>query len=872
MRLTWAKALRAWVGRAYRAAGTIMACPRADAAALAAGDRQVARNRLLVGLAVALYFWFISATGDLSSPVPAVADAVYLLLATCAFCVGKLRPNYLGGFRKVMLIVDVSALSCVFISSGPTVAPILFLYFWLIVGYGFRYGIFYLRLAAVASLAGILVALFFTGYWNTQPFVTAGILMLAVIMPCYLELLMRRAILANEFAKAANDSKSLMLAGLAHMLRMPLDSILTAAQAMSGSVLDPMQRQSLTGIQAAAGSLTRELDGLLDVSRLDAGRMPKEVTSFSVKGLVTEAMAIAGAQAASKNVTMSWHITPDVPEWIWSERRYLLKSLTTIVENAVKFTSVGSVLITVRMKRHSGTGQQLHVEVLDTGMGIRTEARARIFESFSQAGPEILHIYGGAGIGLSVARSMIDALDGKIGVDSVEGQGSSFWFEVPVRKGGARERSTDTLAGTAVVILTSNVDGLLSFASRLETLGATVVMSEQIDWSDAVPSDAISNAERIVVIADGRIADLSELGSTIQMSEVFFRVPMIALTMDNKIPGPPIRRRFVTAISLDASDEQLRSSLYLVEAFRQERGMKTREMRRSNGHPTSRPPGGRGRILVLDSNRTSVAILSKILERGGYDTLAVDCGENALDAADQEYFDIVFVEVDKPAIDGLETVKMLRFQELGMHQNIIIGMTSSEDSGFIVRCKEAGCDDVVIQPADAKEVLDLVARSMSRRPQVEPATERGIEVVQPISSHPRFRVGLGPAVEDYSFPYLETIGGAQFVGEILGLFTSDAERSLSKLSEAVEQEDISSACTAVISLGESAAIIGAVRLVGLCKTASLFSKDRMTLAERALVATLRSEVARVVDGITSHRATGRDLPSSPSNGIEPGAP
>lgn len=872
MRLAWARAMRVWVGRAYRAAGMIVTCPRADTAALTAGDRQVARNRLLVGLAVALYFWFISTTGDLSSPVPAVADAVYLLLATSAFFVGKLRPNYLGGFRKVMLIVDVSALSCVFISSGPTVAPILFLYFWLIVGYGFRYGIFYLRLATIASLAGILIALFFTGFWDTQPFVSVGILMLAVVIPCYLELLMRRAIRANEFAKAANDSKALMLAGLGHALRMPLDSILVAAQAMSVGVLDPMQRQSLSGIHAAAGSLTRELDGLLDVSRLDAGRMPKEVTSFSVKGLVEEAMAIAGAHSASKGVTMSWHITPDVPERIWSERRYLLKSLTNIVENAVKFTSVGSVVITVRTERHSETGQQLHVEVLDTGLGIRPEARDRIFESFSQAGPEILHIYGGAGIGLSVARSMIEALDGRIGVDGVEGRGSNFWFEVPVMAAGAREGSSDTLAGTAVVILTSNVDGLFSFAARLETLGAVIFVSEQIDWSDAVPSAGISNAERIVVIVDGRGADLSELGSTLQLSRFFSCVPMIALTVDNKIPEPPIRRRFLTAISPDASDEQLRSSLYLAGAFRGEQKMKTREVRRSSGHPASRSSGGRGRILVADSNRTSVAVLSKILEKGGYDTLIVDSGESALDAADQESFDVVFLEMDKPAVDGLQTVKMLRFQELGMHRNTIIGVTSSEDSGFIARCKEAGCDDVVIQPVDAKKVLDLVERSLSQRPQTERATEREVEVIQSISSHPRFRVGLGPAIEDYSFPYLESIGGAQFVGEILDLFALDAERILANLSEAVEHEDISSACTAVISLGESAVVVGAVRLVGLCKTASLFRKDQMTLAERALVATLRSEVARVVDGVKSHRAIERDLPSSPPDGMKPGAP
>ena len=869
---TWGKAMRTRVSRAYVSVQKAVACHGVDAEAFKAGDKQIARNRLLFGLVAALYIWFVYVTGELDSPVFAVLDATYLLAATLMFCATKLSPNRLDASRKIMLIVDVVALSGAFIVAGPVAAPILFLYFWLIIGYGFRYGVFYLRIAAIASLAGILAALLFTKFWQTQPFVTAGILMLAVVVPCYLELLMRRAIRANEIAKAANDSKALMLAGLGNALRLPLDSILTAAQAISEGILDPMQRQSLDAIHAAAGSLTRELDGLLDVSRLEAGRMPKEVTSFSVRGLIEEAVAIGRAKAASKGIRMSWHITSDVPARIWSERRYLLKSLTNIIDNAVKFTSVGSVLVTVHIKRHSRVGQQMHIEVLDTGLGIRLDARDRIFESFSQASPEILHIYGGAGIGLSVARRMIEALGGRIGVDGVEGRGSSFWFEMPVTAAGVRKESLDSLSGTTVVILTTNMDGLLPFTARLEDMGAAILVSERMDWWNADSNDATDIAERIVVIVDGRTTSLPELGAVLQQGQLFNGVPMIALTLGSGLPEPSIRRRFVTSISPDASEEQLMSSLHLVGAFGQERRMKKREVRHNSSYPGSSSARARARILVAESNRTSVLILSKILEKGGYDFLAVDNGESALDATDQEAFDVVFIEVDKPAVDGLETVKMLRFQEIGLHRNIIIGLTGSEDSGFIARCKEVGCDDVIMQPVDAKKVLDIVARSISQRPESRTGAEQRAEVVRPISSHPRFRVSLGPAIDDYSFPYLNSIGGVQFVGELLGLFASDAELTLAKLFEAVERDDIKSACTALISLGESAAVIGAPRLVEMCKTASIFTKDRMTLAERALVASLRSEVARVVDSINNHMASGLDLPSSPVDGTKPGKP
>jgi two-component system sensor histidine kinase RpfC len=867
---TWKAALRGRVSRAYLAVGAMAVCPQLDTERLRVADRQVARNRLMFGLAGTAYTWFIFTVGDLDSPVPAIINAVYLLLATSALFVTRLSPKRLDAFRKVMLFIDVSTISACFIAVGAIAAPLLFLYSWLTIGYGFRYGIYYLRLAAITSLGGIIASLLYTNFWHTQPFVAAGILMLAVIIPPYLEFLMRRAIQANEIARSANHSKALMLAGLGHALRVPLNSILTAAQAMSGGILGPAQGQTLSAIQVAAGSVMRELDDLLDVSRLDAGRMPKEVTSFSVKGLVTEALAIAAAQAAPKGIAVSWYISPEVPERIWSERRYLLKSLTNIVENAVKFTAVGSVLVTACMKQDSTGGRWLQIEVLDTGLGVRSEARERIFESFSQASPDILHIFGGAGLGLSVSRRMIESLGGKIGVDSIERRGSSFWFELPVMAVRARKESFHSLAGTTVAILTSDTTGLVSFAGRLEKLGATTFLSERVDWWDVVSTDKLDQTNRVVVMVDGRNTNLSELGHVLQEGQFLDRVPMIALTVQSGMPDPSIRRRFVTAISPNASDEHLFSALYLVEAFAQERRMKSREMRQGDGHSASPPASNRNRILVADTNRTSILILSKVLEQGGYRCSIVESGESALDAAERELFDVIFVNVDKPAIDGLEAVKMLRFQELGMHQNIIIGLTSREDSESMARYKEIGCDDVVLQPIDAKKVLDLVARLKSQRSQVAPVSEQASNTVQLISSHPRFRVNMGPPIADHTFPYLAAIGGVSLIDEVVCLFISDAEHTLAKLADALERDDVNGFRNGVMSLGESSAVIGADKLTEMCKTAGVLGKNKLALGERALLASLRSEVVRVVEGIKSHLPASADPPSSAPDDVKPG--
>ncbi len=420
--------------------------------------------------------------------------------------------------------------------------------------------------------------------------------------------------------------------------------------------------------------------------------------------------------------------------------------------------------------------------------------------------------------------------------------------------------------------MTTNTIELIPFANRLERMGATTFLSEKSDWWDAIPDDKLDNNERTIVIVDGRDVKLSEISCAIQNGRLLDHVPMIVLTKRSSMPDLSIRRRFVTAISSDAPDEHLVSALYLVGAFTREHKLETRDVRRGGSHSGPQAAGGRNRVLVADTSRTNVLILSKVLERGGYSCLVVDTGESALDAVEGETFDLIFMNVDQPAIDGLEAVKMLRFQELGKRRNTILSLTSSEDPETAKRCKEAGCDDVVLQPIAIQEVLDLVAHVRSQQPQAGPFANQGSNTIYPISNHPRYRIGLGPAIDDASFPYLTSIGGIPFVVEVVGLFMSEAEQAIVKLSNAIERDDVDGFRNSVISLGESAAVIGAGRLSELCKTAGVLSKDRLTLAERALLATLRGETARVVQGIKDHVPAAAGLSGVVANDVKPGKP
>lgn len=252
--------------------------------------------------------------------------------------------------------------------------------------------------------------------------------------------------------------------------------------------------------------------------------------------------------------------------------------------------------------------------------------------------------------------------------------------------------------------------------------------------------------------------------------------------------------------------------------------------------------------------------------------MAVGSGDGALDAAEREPFDIVFMDVDKSSVDGLWAVKMLRYQELGRRHTTVVGVTSHEETSVAERCREAGCDAVLLQPFDARKVLALVTESLpvpSDFPFPFPGED---DPIRSIAAHPRFRTGLGPPIADNTFPYLLSIGGLPFVNEVTQLFIADSAMTLGKLSEALESNEYDAFRNGVVSLGESAAILGASRLAELCRTAALADKDRLTLSDRALAASLRSEVARVVAAIGEHAARVDMTTQPPSDDVMPGEP
>jgi signal transduction histidine kinase/DNA-binding NarL/FixJ family response regulator len=234
---------------------------------------------------------------------------------------------------------------------------------------------------------------------------------------------------AKEAAEAGARAKSIFLATMSHEIRTPLNGVLGMASLLRQGQLTLEQRRNVDAITSCGDALLHIINDILDLSKLEAGMMEIEDAPFDLSLLITSTVEVTRGAATSKGIAVEVHVDPDLPRIIHGDRNRLRQALLNLLSNAVKFTELGKVVL--RATRH-GPADQLRIEVSDTGIGIPEEARERLFKEFSQVDASISRRFGGTGLGLAITQRIVQAMHGRIGVESEPGKGSSFWFEIPV--------------------------------------------------------------------------------------------------------------------------------------------------------------------------------------------------------------------------------------------------------------------------------------------------------------------------------------------------------------------------------------------------------------------------------------------------------
>jgi two-component system sensor histidine kinase/response regulator len=627
---------------------------------------------------------------------------------------------------------------------------------------------------------------------------------------------------ARDTAIESARVKSEFLANMSHEIRTPLNGVVGMSDLLLRMSLTGEQREAASTIRTSAEALLSLVDDILDLSKIEAGKLTISHTDFDLDELIDGVTDMFAERAAAKGIKLRAVIYPDVHRHLLGDSLRLRQVLINLVGNAVKFTETGEVSLSVMVGEAAQEADSASVSlwflVNDTGIGITEENQARLFMPFMQADGSMTRRFGGTGLGLAISKQLVDMMGGRIGVASVAGEGSTFWFTANFTKDlrPELEVKTGALAGARAVIIDSHPVNRLMLRRHLTSSGMHV--------EEAAPEHAIQQVKEAradVIVVEMQLEETDGISVIREIREdpALKTIPVVLVTSIGR------RKTDVEFFHAEHID------MWVIKPVRRAQlaaavAQVIRRVDGSSAEPKAQVDAPQKRILVVEDNVINQKVAAGQLRLLGYDPDIVASGAAAIEFMRRHRYDLILLDCQMPEMDGYEVASAIRRMENNTRRVPIVAMTAHAAQGERDRCIASGMDDFMTKPVSMQRLGEVLSRWLGHR-------EREV-------------------IDQGKIAGLQLLGRANptFMRDITGLFKEDSLMRLHELRDAIGKGDSDALMRAAHALKSSSGNIGATRMYSMAAMLEANAKKGEVDTAGAIIEQLAEELDRAMEALT----------------------